>query len=260
MQHESFNVFFVVSFLIYPGASKIIFDTFYCEHFESVTEETETIFRHALRADYRISCAVTAEGRIGWISYAALMVLVYPIGILAVYLVFLRKYNLATGSQRERYKFLVNDLIYPYRENRYWFEAYELVRKLLQTAFVSFCVGFGEQAASSTALNLTWISLGVLIFLNPYKKKTDFVFAIISLVLLVFATQLDYWHDTAGLCDQNCNDSKTADTIIVMAFFELIVFTLILLLEYCFFPDTKEGISFLDVPIESEVSLKEDSV
>ena len=227
LKASSFEMFFIVSFLIYPGASKVILDTFFCEEFESVEEDSEFIFKTALRSDYRLSCSFAGSERIGWVAYATFMVLVYPVGILAIYLYFLYLFN------KTEDKTLIKDLVYPYRDNRYWFEAYELVRKLLQTTFVSFCLLFGNQVASSVALNLSVFFLLVLVHLNPYRKYSDFGFAVMSLSMLAFATQLNSWFDGEE-CDRDCQAEKKGDAIGALVLVEITALFLFAFIEYMF--------------------------
>ena len=75
------SLLFLVLFLIYPGTSAAIFATFQCEELSDGTRW--------LRADLSIDCASTVH--IGFSMYAALMILVYPIGTPAFYYVLLRR-------------------------------------------------------------------------------------------------------------------------------------------------------------------------
>ena len=72
---------FLVLFLIYPSTSASIFATFQCEELSDGTRW--------LRADLSIDCDSTTHT--GFSVYAALMILVYPIGTPILYYVLLRR-------------------------------------------------------------------------------------------------------------------------------------------------------------------------
>jgi hypothetical protein len=67
----------LLTFLVYPGVSKKIFQTFKCQPFEDGSSY--------LKADLSLSCDTDAYT--GWLAYATAMVFVYPLGIPAFYFV-----------------------------------------------------------------------------------------------------------------------------------------------------------------------------
>ena len=75
------TLLFLVLFLIYPGTSAAIFATFQCEDLSDGTRW--------LRADLSIDCDSTTHT--GFSAYAAVMILVYPIGTPVLYYVLLRR-------------------------------------------------------------------------------------------------------------------------------------------------------------------------
>ena len=82
------SLLFLVLFLIYPGTSAAIFATFQCEELSDGTRW--------LRADLSIDCDSTVH--VGFSIYAALMILVYPIGTPALYYVLLRRSRAALNQ------------------------------------------------------------------------------------------------------------------------------------------------------------------
>eukprot|EP00511_Aplanochytrium_stocchinoi_P008070 CAMPEP_0204859512 /NCGR_PEP_ID=MMETSP1347-20130617/23740_1 /ASSEMBLY_ACC=CAM_ASM_000690 /TAXON_ID=215587 /ORGANISM="Aplanochytrium stocchinoi, Strain GSBS06" /LENGTH=358 /DNA_ID=CAMNT_0052008007 /DNA_START=1245 /DNA_END=2322 /DNA_ORIENTATION=- len=85
----------------------------------------------------------------------------------------------------------VSFFISPYKTERYWFETYELFRKLIQTSLVAFLQDTVFPTLSPTiAMNISFVVAFLVVFINPYKKTGDFWFAFVSLVLLIPASQL----------------------------------------------------------------------
>ena len=76
-------------------------------------------------------------------------------------------------NEKEEIENLVKDLVYPYKDNRYWFETYDPIRKLIQTSGVALVLVYGQEFAVSVAVNLSIIFLCVLIIMSPYKEKSD---------------------------------------------------------------------------------------
>jgi len=70
-----FNLVFAILFLIYPSISSKTFATFQCEDLDDGSS--------VLRADLRIDC--DSDDHFGYVLYAALMVVVYPIGAPLLY-------------------------------------------------------------------------------------------------------------------------------------------------------------------------------
>ena len=82
------SLLFLVLFLIYPSTSAAIFATFQCEELSDGTRW--------LRADLSINCDSTVHA--GFSIYAALMILVYPIGTPALYYVLLQRSRAALNQ------------------------------------------------------------------------------------------------------------------------------------------------------------------
>ena len=194
LQRTFVSSFLLVMFVIYPSVSQVIFETFWCEEFDTPlanvsggTDLQETT--NALKTDYRLSCA----NRDGWVAYALSMVVVYPVGVVFIYCYYLFRFKdivrkrVKTVHDRQRLN-KVTFLIEPYTVSCFWFEAYELVRKVMQTSFVGF---FQEQHELMTfiAATLCIPAICVLVFFQPYKKQVDNVFALASLVVLAAAVQ-----------------------------------------------------------------------
>lgn len=185
---------FLLLFLVYPSVSQTVFETFVCNHF-NVTDID--VSEYVLRSDFRTDCSASPE-RTWWIFYAVLMVFAYPFGVVILYAVNLGKFRkLVKGRERGaaelRRLTRISFLIYPYKPNMYWYETYELLRKLFQTSFIGLLPTPSPENQGLLALiaqNVTVLAIIVLCYLKPYRKLSDFMFAVITLLLLLPAAQL----------------------------------------------------------------------
>eukprot|EP00511_Aplanochytrium_stocchinoi_P009685 CAMPEP_0204870482 /NCGR_PEP_ID=MMETSP1348-20121228/32545_1 /ASSEMBLY_ACC=CAM_ASM_000700 /TAXON_ID=215587 /ORGANISM="Aplanochytrium stocchinoi, Strain GSBS06" /LENGTH=222 /DNA_ID=CAMNT_0052024291 /DNA_START=80 /DNA_END=748 /DNA_ORIENTATION=- len=135
------------------------------------------------------------------------MILIYPVGITASYAYLLHRYNKARDD--ENMKALTYALVYKYKDDYYWYEVYELLRKLFQTSFVAMMLIVSEKVTQVVALNISVIFLGVVLWTQPYKSHYDYTFAVVSLLLLVFSTQIDgYFDSDDGSCPELCRNEK----------------------------------------------------
>ena len=214
-------------FLVYPSVSETIFATFWCENFDT----DGSTMKSALIADYRLSCLVQDDPRRNtFIAYAALMVFVYPAGILLLYTVLLCHHHRAepttrndrkdetkvaessppsdrmasNGNSNATSQQTITFLTRPYKAEFYWFEAYELLRKLCMTSLLSF-LQTTPLARGTRRVALPLIALNVVVFfcliltrLQPYERHADFLFAVASLCMLLPATQLTIFEPFGG--------------------------------------------------------------
>ena len=201
VRHHTESALLLLLFLIYPYVSQIVFGTFWCESFPDA-DRRFNLTTSALRADYRLSCERDMDNqRLGVEIYAGVMVVVYPVGVVALYswVLYVHKDRVMAfgnnGTTKEMKEKLtkVSFLIKPYKVERYWFEAYELVRKLLQTSLVGFLAGLPIEREvpgylASISLSLTVVFVLSLALLQPYKHRSDFAFAVMSLLLLLPAS------------------------------------------------------------------------
>ena len=182
-------------FLIYPYVSQTVLGTFWCESFPDA-DRRFNLTTSALRADYRLSCEHDMDpARLGFEIYAGVMVLVYPVGVVALYswVLYVHKDRVVAFEEGTEKLTKVSFLIKPYKVERFWFEAYELIRKLIQTSFVGFLTGLPVERElpaylAAISLNLTVVFVVALLLLRPYKHRLDFAFALVSLLLLLPAS------------------------------------------------------------------------
>jgi hypothetical protein len=228
------SVFLTFTFLIYSAVSTVVFQTFACDYLKDTKESW-------LRADYSISCDTDTHAVFR--KYAIFMVVLYPIGILAIYTVLLirHRHNLnptatattataitdidvikptclrallnpimkcskgyysaatvkanATAAaadnqqqqqqqqqqpQQEQLDTRQNDtslapikfLWSPYRQEVYWWELVECIRRLLLTGFLVFILP-GTAGQSAVACVFAGLSLAVFGLVQPFADTSD---------------------------------------------------------------------------------------
>jgi nitrate reductase NapE component len=138
------RAFLVLTFFIFPITSTAIFQTFACDYLEGNGQKW-------LRADYSISCTSTVHK--AYQVYAALMVLVYPVGIPLLYTYILWCYTaqrqaLQDGGMRPINRRLSRQVHFslksaeflwsPHKPHAYWWELAECIRRLALTGFLVF--------------------------------------------------------------------------------------------------------------------------
>ena len=201
VMHHTVSALLLMLFLIYPYVSQTVLGTFWCESFPDA-DRRFNLTTSALRADYRLSCEHNVDPkRLDFEIYAGVMVLVYPVGVVALYswVLYVHKDrvmalgNTITAKENQEKLTKVSFLIKPYKVKRFWFEAYELVRKLMQTSLVGFLVGLPVEPdlpafLASISLCLTVVFVVLLLLFQPYKHPSDFAFAVMSLLLLLPAS------------------------------------------------------------------------
>jgi hypothetical protein len=227
---KHFSAFLTFTFLIYSTVSTVVFQTFACDYLEDTKENWP-------RADYSISC--NTDKHTAYKMYAIIMILVYPIGILAIYAGLLwhhrHKLNPTTsttvsytdidGVKTEGLKALMVPLYQcfkrcygssaveanaaitaaascqqqhyqqqqqqehdnrqdvaaltpikflwePYRQQVYWWELVECIRRLLLTGFLVFILP-GTAGQSAVACVFAGLSLGVSGLVQPYAETSD---------------------------------------------------------------------------------------
>lgn len=218
---RAFAVVLFGLFVIYTFVSQTVISTLLCEDFP-LADRAFNLTKRALRADYRLSCEASVDSQRDFFEvYAGIMIMIYPVGVVALYCWILYKNwtrrtivtrtlknrarveeavdnavddKISVTSTAEEYGEAIDFLVKPYKENLFWFEAYELVRKLLQASLPGILQNSPDlsrkpEIVALHSQNLTICFLVLLLLLQPYKHNTDFYFALTSLLLLLPATQ-----------------------------------------------------------------------
>jgi len=174
------NAFLLLTFFVLLSASTTIFRFFVCRDFPDAPGGQESY----LVEDYSIDCNKPRHSFFA--AYAGVMILVYPVGIPAMYAVMLykkrRTLSNATAMNREKgtgfpttghLKFLVE----AYKPSYYWFEAFECMRRLI----LGCVIGLADPdsaAAAVMGIVFSFIFYSVFIGLMPFKKQDENTFSI----------------------------------------------------------------------------------
>ncbi len=171
-KHVSFAL--LVSFLVYSSVSSVLFMSFACEDLEDG--------KSYLRADYRIECDSSRHR--GFQLYAGLMILIYPVGIPALYSVLLfRDREILRRDQTDReetaHTNAISALWKPYKASAFYYEVIECGRRVSLAGVVVFIY---PNTAAQIAIPLLMA----------------FTFAIVSEWLAPYASRWDSWLNRLG--------------------------------------------------------------
>ena len=188
-KHLSVGLFLL--FVMYSSVSHTIFQTFVCDPLDSGVTY--------LRADYDLVCWNTTH--YNFMTYAGIMVLVYPVGIPAVFawMLFINRDDIKSiaettnGSRVPQESEAIKDLWAPYKPSRYYYEVIECGRRIALTGLVVFIYpGSTAQVAIEALLAFVFSSLSEIIspFAEPldawlYRSGTWVIFLSMYLALLL---------------------------------------------------------------------------
>ena len=197
--------FFLLFFVVYSSVSYTIFQTFVCDPLDSGVTY--------LRADYALLCWTRTHIR--FMTYAGIMVLVYPVGIPAVFVWALFKnrdsikgvaetpdrtqcinrngINSEGGTTDSSLLEAIKDLWAPYNRNRYYYEVIECGRGITLTGLAVFIYpGSTAQVAIELLLAFAFFSISEMLspFAEPlnawlYRSGTWVIFLGMFLALLL---------------------------------------------------------------------------
>jgi len=161
-------------FLLYPSVSSTILKYFVCREING---------SYWLLADLNMLCGPGI-----WLDnlpYTALFVLVYPIGIPAMFfiLMFRRRTKLRRVNTIQTYSFLYQ----AYVEKVWFFEEIEMVHKLIMTSILQF---FPGQMRFQAGMVVTYLYICCILVISPYVQKKNEILAIIceiEIMLLLLA-------------------------------------------------------------------------
>ena len=168
-KHISVGLFLL--FVVYPSVSHTIFQTFVCDPLDSGDSY--------LRADYDLVCWTTTH--VTFMTYAGIMVLVFPVGIPAVFawMLFINRDGIKSvqntttnGNRVPPESEVIKDLWAPYKPSRYYYEVIECGRRIALTGLVVFIYpGSTAQVAIEALLAFVFYSLSEII--SPFAEPLD---------------------------------------------------------------------------------------
>ncbi|KAG5179505.1 hypothetical protein JKP88DRAFT_326500, partial [Tribonema minus] len=164
------KLFLVFTFVIFSGVSTIVLQTFACETLEGTGISY-------LRADYSMKCQTSEHS--AYMVYAGFMILVYPIGIPALYAWVLRQHRKHADVLQHASSKAMSPLsrasaflrkAYSQRAD-YW-ECVECVRRISLTGLLVFIApGTPSQYAAACALSFGAIVIYELV--RPHRLRAD---------------------------------------------------------------------------------------
>jgi hypothetical protein len=174
---KHYLAFLATTFLIYSTVSTTVFQTFACD----AIDDSATTKTSYLRADYSIKCGTAKHS--AYKIYAAFMVIIYPLGIPALYawLLWCNRHKLSSINEvsvrmlsRHRDVSLrpTRFLWKTYTPRMYYWEVVECMRRLLLTGAIVFTAP-GTSAQAAIACILAMVSIVVALYCQPHADTLD---------------------------------------------------------------------------------------
>lgn len=194
VRHKHLSAALYVAILVYSPVSYRILQTFACDELDGMEAY--------VRADYRLTCSTP---RHSWYeAYAAIMVVVYPVGIPVVFawLLVWHKRDLVKPN-RETLAHLkpLNGIWAVYKPSRFFFEVVECARRISLSIIAAFV--FPKSAAQlSIALLCSVVFVFISEVLSPFERKVDMNLyrwgngIIVASMYVAFLSNVDVGHDT----------------------------------------------------------------
>jgi len=161
---------------------------------------------------------------VGWMCFTGAVIILYVIGV--PFLIIHAAYIHHQGA-KQRGGFLAGSFFCePYKRRYWWFEVYELFRKLSLVLVVVLL----EQSAYMLSIALFTLicvaALGIVVKLNPYESRTDCIFMEVSLSILIVQAVV-----TQGLEDSYGGGDLELNVALYTLLFESLTFAAFLLFE-----------------------------
>ena len=173
IRHMHVSMVLLVTFLVYSSVSSVLFQMFDCDYLDDGM--------YYLQADYSIECSSSKHKILE--VYAAIMIVLFPIGIPAFYsyLLFGSHAILINRDRRENDVTVepISDLWNPFKPSRFYYEVIECIRRITLTCVVLL---IDDDTAAQIAAVL----------------MIAFIFAVLFEVLAPYETQLDTWVSRTG--------------------------------------------------------------
>ena len=166
IRHKHMSAVILVTFLVYSSVSSTVLQMFDCEHLDDGN--------NYLRADYTILCDSLKHRALE--VYACVMVIIYPVGIPALYSMLLSRNRsvLTDGNRRgsDVYVQSTSNLWKPYKPSRFYYEVVECARRILLTG-VAMLSEDDTAAKIAATLKIAVIFMVVVEVLAPYESRLD---------------------------------------------------------------------------------------
>ena len=197
----------LVTFLVYSSVSSVVFQTFACEGLDDG--------KSYLRADFTIVC--DSPKHKAFQIYAGLMVMIYPIGIPALYAVLLFSNHHVLRDEQGRGESavasLTSDLWKPYKPHRFYYEVIECSRRILLAGVVVFIYP-NTAAQIAVTLAIATVFIFVSEAMAPYHSQWD-AWISRSGHAIVFVTMYVALLLKVDVSGENTSSQKTFEVVIV---------------------------------------------
>lgn len=207
-KHLSIALFIV--FAVYSSVSFTIFQTFVCETLDNEVEY--------LRADYSLTCTTSTHTAME--VYAGLMVVVYPLGIPAVFAWWLVSKRHELKARAETSPAVdslepMKDLWEPYKPKRYYYEVVECGRRIVLTGLAVFIY---PGSAAQVAIEVAFAAGLLVVFevLAPFADPVD-AWLYRSGALVVFFSMYLALLLKVDASDENSQSQETFASLLVAA-------------------------------------------
>eukprot|EP00937_MAST-01D_sp_MAST-1D-sp2_P008078 g8078.t1 len=166
------RVFLVITYLLYPTLTAVLFQTFSCEQIH---------IGRFLHYDYAVNC--DSAGHQAYEHLAVVVIVIFAIGVPVLFwaLLFRHRHNLNHDDARYL-GFFFDD----YRPEHWYWEVVECFRKLLLTGFALFFGVQGSLFQTAIAMAFVVVYIPVLLRVQPYKLPSDNHVALIVNIALLF--------------------------------------------------------------------------
>ena len=164
IRNKHLSALLFLSFLVYSSVSSTVFRMFACDPLDDGNTY--------LRADYRIICTDTKHKLHQ--AYAAVMIVVYPVGIPLLYAVLLFRYRrvLSDDEANKSKAQPIADLWAPYRPTVFYYEIIECGRRIILTGVAAFIFPNSAAQVAITVMNSLFFFV-VSEVLSPYACASD---------------------------------------------------------------------------------------
>ena len=162
-KHRSAGPF--VAFFVYSSVSSTVFKTFVCDSLDDGVTY--------LRADYSLTC--WSHEHVGYVVYAIVMMVVYPLGIPAVFAWWLVRHRhdlTKPGRETVARPQSFSNLCAAYRPSRFYYEVVECGRRVVLTGAAVF-VAPGSDAQIAVVLLLAVIFSFVSESMQPFAENVE---------------------------------------------------------------------------------------
>jgi hypothetical protein len=225
---KHYLVFLAMTFLIYSTVSTTVFQTFACD---SVDDSAISMTSY-LRADYSIQCGTATHTL--YRVYAGFMVIIYPLGIPALYawLLWRNRHKLSDHNDESSVHMISRHtddtlrstrfLWKSYTPNMYYWEVIECMRRLLLTGAIVF-IAPGTSAQAAVACVLAVASLTIAVYCRPHAEALDGQIYTVGAVIIFLSMFLSLAMKTNVSSETHSSQDAFAVVLVVLNIVMIIV-------------------------------------